>query len=350
LIRKIFNGVLIAGGPHFGFIHEAEQTLSQLPIDSIIIGEGELAILQLLNDYPNTKPIYDCEPIKNLENLPFPYWPLFELSKYNSKSMAIHTSRGCPYRCTFCSSMNIWGKRVRFRSAENVVREMDLLHELYGYNRFFFTDDTFVLKSKRIKHFADCLENKPYKFFCHGRINLMTNHLLADLKRAGCFRIDYGVETFVQRISNRIQKDINIAQVEPVIKKTVGFGMQVKIFMMLSLPSESLEDMRYSVCKAVEMRRKYGCSIELQLCRIYPGTQLAAEVGLNVEDWEKKIHGLRLPNVPIYLEYPLSKVLKASGAWLTHEHGIQNFRTRISSKIPECFKPVLLRVRRSFQK
>lgn len=320
-IRQTYSGPLVVGGPHFAFEDEAIKSLNQLPIDAVIVGEGEHAILKVLEDLPNLKRIYRSPQIADLDSLPFPDWDLLEMKKYNSHQIQIHTSRGCPYDCIYCSSRHVWGRKVRFRSPEKVLDEMDELHCRYGYKTFFFTDDTFVLNAKRVKHFADLLDSRNYRFNCNGRIDLMNDDLLSDLQRAGCFRVDYGVETFVQRIADIINKQINTHVTEKVIRKTIAHSLGVNLYMMLSLPSETLDDMRVSLKKAEEFHQKYGCTIDFQLCRIYPSTPLALKAGLNVENWEKKIHNLRYPNIPIYLEYPLETILRLGGKWLDHERG-----------------------------
>jgi len=322
-IRQSYRGPLVVGGPHFVSEDEVIKSLNQLPIDTVVVGEGEHAMPKVLDDIPNLKRIYKFPPIEDLDSLPFPDWDLFELRRYSGHKIQIHTSRGCPYDCTYCSSRHVWGRKVRFRRSEKVVEEMEELHYRYGYRTFFFTDDTFVLNSKRVKHFADLLESRNYRFYCNGRINLMDDDLLTDLQRAGCFEVDYGVETFVQRIAEIINKQINVHVIEEVVRKTIAHGLDVKLYMMLSLPSETLDDMRISLRKAEEFHQKYGCSVDFQICRIYPGTPLARKVGLNVENWEEKIHNLRYPNVPIYLEYPLETILRLGGRWLNHEWGMK---------------------------
>lgn len=315
-----YNGKLIAGGPHITL--EPEKTLKQLKLDACIIGDGEESIREMIrfDDWSNIKGLYlssgftlSREKIKDLDIIQFPAFDLFELDKYeyciNENILPVIPSRGCPYNCIFCSSKHLEGVHTRFRSPDNLVEEMKQLKQTYGINKFMMYSDTFVSDKKWVTQFSNLIEHEDISFRCNGRINVMTKELLNDLKRAGCYQIDYGVESIVQSVSNVIKKSINVNDVEKIVKLTTSFGIITHLYFMLSLPGESLDDMKETIAFAKKMELKYGSSIEFQITRIYPGTPLAEIAGLNKNDWAEVEHKeLRYPNVPCYLEHPLEQV------------------------------------------
>lgn len=328
-VRTFYQKPIIAGGPHFHILEEAFKSIKSLPLDLCIIGEGEKSFPEVIRKMKSFGDFTGVDgtiskidhkivvgksrkPIENLDEIRFPAWHLLELKGYESLYIQVHTSRGCPYNCIYCSSGDIWGSKVRFRSPENVVEEMRILSKNYGFNRFFMSDDTFVLSGARIKKFADLLEKENFQFICNGRINLMTDEIFKDLKRAGCIEIDYGIESAVQRILDNLKKNQLSDKIEEVIKKTCQYGMKPSGYYMLSLPGESYEDMKKTIIFANYLKRRYECAADFQLTRIYPGTQLAEIAKLSKNhDWSVKLyHNLRYPNMPVYHELPFETVYK----------------------------------------
>lgn len=328
-IRVFYQKPIIAGGPHFHILEEALKSMKSLPLDLCIIGEGEKSFQEVIRRIESSGDFSGIDgtiskidnkivvgksrkPIENLDEIRFPAWHLLELKNYKSLIMPIHTSRGCPYNCIYCYSGKIWGSKVRFRSPENVVDEMRTLSKNYSYSGFFISDDTFVLNSKRIKKFADLLEKENFQFICNGRINLMTDEIFKNLKRAGCIEVFYGIESAVQRILNNLKKNQLSDKIEEVIKKTREYGMKPSGYYMLSLPGESYEDMKTTINFANYLKRKYGGSGDFQWTRIYPGTELAEIAKLSKDhDWSVKLyHNLRWPNMPVYHELPFETVYK----------------------------------------
>ena len=311
-----FKGLLVAGGPHISI--EPHKTLRQLPLDACIIGEGELAMRELvLTGSLKTPGVLSAEgyiprePMKNLDSISWPAYDLYELDKYFSPRQMLIPMRGCPYNCTYCSSRHIWGARVRSRTPQNLVQEMQFLKDKYGFCEFYMGADTFVANKVWVKQFADLAEGKGFSYACTGRLNVMTDELFADLKRSGCAHIDYGVESAVQRILNTIEKNTTAADMEKVIRRTVDHGFKVHLYFMLSLPGETIADMKETIELARRLYHRYDCEVEFQMTRLYPGTPMAATAKLEVEDWAKTIYpGLRYPNVPLYLEYPYETIHK----------------------------------------
>ena len=156
LKKKYPKCKVIVGGP----LSLSKDQLDKTVIDSVVIGEGERIIFDIIDDYPNMKDTYTAERITDLDSLVFPARDMMEhnggnIFAYNKNysdggSTVFISSRGCPYNCSFCASPGIWHRNVTFRSSENVLAEVDEIVEKYNIKQLRFSDDTFTLKRDRL--------------------------------------------------------------------------------------------------------------------------------------------------------------------------------------------------------
>lgn len=176
----------VIGGPHVSFT--SRETLEECPyIDYVVRGEGELVFKELVNNMPEVSKILsisyrkngeiienaDGGLITNLDEIPFPAYHLLPMGKYRlggKRFAAIITSRGCSFRCIFCSSSNLYGRVWRARSPENVLEEIKTVAE-YGVKEIEFLDDTFTLNQKRAMRICDLIvrENLDISWSCSSR-------------------------------------------------------------------------------------------------------------------------------------------------------------------------------------
>jgi len=226
LARKAHPGCLtVLGGPHASMA--AEDCLEHIPeLDVVVRGEGEYTMLDICRAW-DSRPSLDSlaeipgtvvrkngrpfanpprAPIPDLDSLPYPAYHLVPFEKYNFAfpvpgqgslpAVNIMTSRGCPFNCSFCATPVNWGRHVRMRSPENVVREIELLKARYGIRVVFFFDDTFNASPKRADAICDLMvERKLDVFFkCDVRMDIMTRPLLEKMKAAGLFHLSFGLE------------------------------------------------------------------------------------------------------------------------------------------------------------
>ncbi len=164
---------IIVGGPHA--TTGPKETLSNESVDYLVLGEGEEAVFELIQSLEKGQPVDQIQSIgykkngqliftprrqglENLDSLPFPAWDLINFESYyklfnfnlisaHKRYMPVFTSRGCPYRCTYCH--NVFGKKYRARSPENVFREIEYLYKNYEIREFQIIDDNFNLKKDR---------------------------------------------------------------------------------------------------------------------------------------------------------------------------------------------------------
>lgn len=294
------------------------QLLEQSEADFIVIGEGEKTVPSLINSIENGLDLEKINaiaykksgqiiineptrPIDNLDTVTFPARHLLNMGKYiknhfesfginiedfaDIRSTNLSSSRGCPYNCIFCYK-DVWGHKWRGRSAQNIIDEMDFLHEKYRINGFFFVDDTFVFDRKRIFEFTDLLEKskKDYVWYCNGRINLMQKDMLKSMRKSGCIGISYGIESGNQSTLDFMRKGITIDQTKEVVKWTKESGINVGGYFMIGMLGETKNTISNTINFAKELDLNfYGFSITTPM----PGTELyeyARKEGLIKED------------------------------------------------------------------
>jgi len=261
-LKQKNNFISIAGGPHPTFFPEL---LKKSSFDAICMGEGEKAIQQFLQN-PNFKsnPNFwskfpdkiiknTVQPlIENLDNINFPDRKIVFKYEEIKKGPIKHfiASRGCPYNCSYCfneSYSKLYkekGKRVRFRSVDNLLEEIKGVMKSSPTKFIYFQDDTFILKSKWIKEFSEKYSNQiKLPFHCHTRANLVTEDIVNDLKNAGCYSVhiaaESGNEEIRRKILNREMSDKQIYNSVNLLKKQ---GIKVMLQNILGLPFSSLKN------------------------------------------------------------------------------------------------------------
>lgn len=237
-------------------------------IDAIAIADPEYPILNYIlwkkGEIPHNalrgvalikngkiKMINDEELPDNLDVLPIPAYEELDVRKYlqSNGSVALITSRGCPYDCIYCAHSAFWGKRVREHSNEYVLRMMSRLEKKFGARRFGFIDEVFTLKKHKVKRLCTnlSLAFSDISWTCFSRIDTVDKELLQSMYDAGCSRIYYGVETGSQRILDETRKGFKISEVAKVTDLTKDIGIEVGLFMMLGLPYESKKTVEKSI-------------------------------------------------------------------------------------------------------
>lgn len=289
-IKKRYNKKVVIGGPHPSLYQE--EALEACNADYAIIGEGEYAILDLANGkrLSEIKNIIwrdgekiiknKLEYIKDLDKLPFPDYTKFQLDKYVDKKIPIITSRGCPYRCIYCSIKNVMGRKWRARSAENVIDEMKLWKKR-GYSFFQISDDNFSLDRKRVEKFCSLIiKNKltiGWELRNGIRADTVDEQLLQLMKKAGCKYIAYGIESLDQEVLDASKKGLNIKLAVKAVEATLRVGIKTGVSFIIGLPKDNLTKFQ----KVLTFLKTYDFDeVMVYNCVPYPKTELF--------DWVKK--------------------------------------------------------------
>jgi radical SAM superfamily enzyme YgiQ (UPF0313 family) len=195
------------------------------------------------------------------------------------------TSRGCPFRCTFCSRA-IFGNAVRLRSAEKVVDEMDHLHRRFGIREIYFADDCLTVDRERTMEICDRLlaRGLDMTWTCSTRVNLVDREMLGAMKRAGCVSIGYGIETGDPERAKALRKGITLEQAREAVALTRGAGIETRTSYIFGFPGEDWRSLKQTLRVALEINSNF---VIFNLAIPLPGTELyreAKEKGLLLAD------------------------------------------------------------------
>ncbi len=286
--------------------------MGNTPADIVCIGEGEETFVDLLSalegrrDLRTVAGIWFREadgnirknparpPIKNLDEIPFPAWDLFPMDIYlknpvgapnrhkwsdgrgedaGGLSMNISATRGCPYQCIYCYH-DFMGHGYRHRSPENVVEEIKYLRSRYGVPYVHFIDDEFCLNKKFVADFC-ALMTRTFRgtvtWGCTGRVNLMTESLIAAMAEAGCVLLCYGIESGSQRMLDVMKKGVRVEDAKAAVRLTQKHMGWADCSFMIGLPGENHETIRETVdfCKDLQLAPEV-----VFFATPYPGTEL----------------------------------------------------------------------------
>ena len=287
---------IVLGGAHATLL--PEETLITTPeIDIIVRGEGEETIIELLRALEYKQPLSEIPGISyrrdgrvvsnparskniDLDSLPFLAYHLLPWRRYRPHPphgralpfAAIITSRGCPYRCSYCSKP-IFGSKFRSQSPERVGEEVAYYKRRFGIKEFAFYDDVFTLNKKRAYAIADEIIKKSLKIHwtCETRVNLVDKELLCHIKQAGCYSIAYGIESGSQEILDTLDKDISLEQVEEAVRLSREVGLQTIGYFMIGSPGESPETIRQTIQFAKKLKLDFA---QFAVTTPFPGTKL----------------------------------------------------------------------------
>lgn len=291
LCRRYFpETVIVAGGVHPTVL--PDETLSCPDIDVVVRGEGEETMVELargkdlgsiagISFKKDGKSTHnpDRPLIADIDEIPPPAYHLLPMDKYypatgsyaRLPAMSMFATRGCPGRCTFCYR-TFYGK-VRKRSPENMLREIELLHTQYGIREIQFYDDTFTAFTETVLKFCDLLKKSrlPIAWSCFTRVDFVTEDLLKAMKSAGCHLILFGVESADETILKNIEKRINLDKVREVVRLARKIGIDTRASYMLGNPGETEETIKKTIDFAFKLDTDQA---HFNITTAYPGTEL----------------------------------------------------------------------------
>lgn len=241
------NAIFIAGGHHATALPNKVSN----DFDYVIVGEGELAMLNLYNQivsgtYPPNKIIIG-QYVDDLDKIGWIDYSMVKIELYTRtvnghKSISILTSRGCPYNCNFCNSFLMKRyKSVRFRTAEDVAKEIIFLSKKYNVFDFRIQDDIFSINKKRLEKLASILEPYSFTFRCFARIDNMDDETLKYFKKMGVFHLSFGVESGSNKMLKLMNKGISSEQIVNSIALAKKYGMKCRVYLIAGYPGETEE-------------------------------------------------------------------------------------------------------------
>lgn len=278
IIKKALpNAIVVQGGVIPTVI--LDIAMKDENVDYWAIGEGEYMFPRLLNElkagnrdlssiqglayWKNgiAKINPPSEFIENLDSIPFPDYGNLNLLDYGNQVLKYSagllprqfpyavtlTSRGCPYQCIFCAASTVSGRRIRFRSAENILQEVDMLYKS-GIKEIIFLDDHFLGSRKRAIEFMKGLLEREYNLTwkcANLAINHLDSEILELMKRSGSYQMTLSIESGNQHILNNvIKKPIKLAKVPEILDMAKSFGFEIIANFIIGFPYETWEQIR----------------------------------------------------------------------------------------------------------
>lgn len=285
---------VVLGGPHPTAL--ADEAL--LYADIVVRGEGEETIVELCSNLVRIETVNGIsyrtssgivhnprrEFIQNLDQLPLPARELFPpLSAYGGLPSVrgkivgnISTSRGCYGRCKFCYNA-IFGRKSRYRSAENILEEWELLVRKLGAEVITISDDHFTSNPKRVESICNELERRGlYKtpWTCSNgiRVETATQEMLGRMKSAGCQAVAFGIESGSQQVLDQMDKRITLNKIKAAVTNARKAGIStITGFFMLGTPWDTLDSMRETIEFSKSLPLDYA---QFAIANPYPGTEM----------------------------------------------------------------------------
>ena len=326
IAKELFPNVsIVAGGPHATAL--PEDVLADENIDYLVLGEGETALLELLKQFETGNLALEKIPglcgktkdgihigelgprIKDIDDLPYPNRDALHLHKGTKGHFNnVLGARGCPYRCSFCSSRNVWGKKVSNRSPKALFDELMFIKETYGSMDFVIYDDTFTSNFDRFLEFSQIVRDNgvPFLYTCSTRADRLNEKIVDTLKSSGCRLVSFGVEASDEKLLKNIGKGITLEDVERSVKLLHDAGIPFGAYFIVGYPDETIETMN----KTYEMMEKIKAEhLYLTVLAPYPATPLyddlrERELIPEKPDW--KFYGTASPYRVLCKEIPPS--------------------------------------------
>jgi radical SAM superfamily enzyme YgiQ (UPF0313 family) len=303
----------IVGGPHITAVPEKTMTLYP-NIDIGVLGEGEITIIELLEALENRASLNSVNGIvyrkdgslittatrpfiKDIDTLPFPAWDMLpDLLRYYQQSaaridrlpnMSLVSSRGCPFQCIFCAR-NVFGNVTRTHSADYIIKMIKHLIRKYKIKSISFEDENFVIYKKRLIEFCNRIidEKIDITWDCASNVNAINPEVLSLMKKAGCWQINYGIESGSQRILDFIKKGTKLENIEQALRMTRNAGIITKGYFIIGHPTET----RQSIQETIDFIKRIPLDVfQMSFMIPIPGTELyeiAAQYGQFHNDWD----------------------------------------------------------------
>ena len=293
-------------GSHVTFFDR--ETVAENPaVDAVVRGEFEYTAADLaralqagadLSGVPGlTYRDADGDPRRNqdrplfepLDDMPFPARHIVRGDGYRAgiysggNPTAMVSSRGCPYRCTFCLWPDVlYGHKFRARSAGNVVDEMEQAARTYGHDEVYFDDDTFTIDRQRVLDITRLIRERglerEMEWIAQCRVDTVDREVLEAMKAANCGYILYGVESGSPQMLKKMRKGITPDKIREAFQLTHEVGIKTQAFFLFGIPGETQETVRETINFAKELN---ASSTQFAVAIPHPGTALYEECKAN---------------------------------------------------------------------
>lgn len=358
-IRKKTDARIVAGGIVATFY--TDELLKHKEIDFIILNEGEDTFLKLVKAISEDKDINTIQGIvinanfpiinsdisfrEDIDSFPIPDRKMFEWTRY--RQWSIITSRGCPFKCKFCTIPSFWKGTYRQRSPENIFQEIEYLVNDFKVKKIFILDDTFTVNKKRTIKLLSLIKDNNIKieWACLTRADLLDSDLLKLMKETGCSTISLGVESANQDTLDNLNKDIKLETIEHTINLIKEFNIRVRCSFIFGFPNENEAHLSNNI--SFIKRTKPN---EVQIYPLFPyfGTELNRKECINISDFSAgkdalnpifETQNLSKETISQYVKKCVSELQKEGYVWLS-SHSVPPQKSNYKNVVMTEFAPI----------
>ncbi len=348
----------------WGGIHPTlfpEQTLADSRIDIVVRGEGEQTMLELVQAIEkktgfdkiagisykeNGKVKSNGErPFLDMNKLPLPAWHLLDAEKYAKpypyleakRSLPVHTSRGCPWRCTFCYNLFVNKRHWRSKTAENVIEEIKFMVDRFKLDGIIMREDNFVTDHSRAIAVSQGMrkEGIDVTWYCNMRATDFKDELMQEMVKGGLSIASVGAESGSQKILDFIQKDLKVEQLMESARKAKQYNITPVYSFIIGLPTEEQSDINLTIRAIKELRDINPNSqiINMNIFTPYPGGDLyeiSKKHGFvepkTLEEWGR--YNWNTLNIPWVKNSELINVINSIGVFALNERAVEAVRKK----------------------
>lgn len=319
--EKLPDSFFVIGGVHVTAL--PKESFFELNADVAVFGEGEYTFLELCthlikgSDWKETLGIVYKDKsgsliftsprpyIENLDEIPFPARHLINFDDYlmppgiirgrwTERSTTVMTARGCPFQCIWCGSQCTFGRKVRYRSIDNVIQEiLQLIHD-FQIDAVWFIDDTFTLRKERVIEFCEKIIRKNIKlvFGCQVHVKTADEEMFKLMKKAGFVQVDFGVESGSDKVLKSLKKNSDTAAIKKGFAYAKAAGLRTLGTFMFGSPSEIEEDVEATIKLTKEIKPHF---VSAYFLTPYPGTELMTISQENnwIKNYDREEMGLK---------------------------------------------------------
>lgn len=220
--------------------------------------------------------------VEDLDTLPIISYDHYPVSDLGLGLLRIEAGRGCPFICTFCSTAGFFQRSFRLKSADRLVRELDILNARYGFADFKLDHDMFTVNRRKVIEFCEAVKGRGYRWRASARVDCVDKALLTKMAESGCVGLYFGIETGSARMQEVCKKRLDLDLVRPMLDAADDLGIETTASFITGYPEE-LEQDQDDTLDMLGRCFSPSCLPQLHMLAPEPGTPMFEQLGEKIQ-------------------------------------------------------------------